>query len=77
MLADAQHPAPTADVGTRINLTTLDARRATLRSIFSQVWLEKRELKAVTPRGIFLPLIGVHHRVRMGWLMGVNYPIHT
>ncbi len=61
-------------MGTLIDLMTLDERRATLRSIFSHLWIEKHELKAITPRGIFLPLIGVYHKVRLGWLMGLNPP---
>ena len=61
-------------MGTLINLVPLAERRAMLRNVFSQVWLEKH-LKAVTPRGIFLPLIGVYHKVRLGWLMGLRHSI--
>jgi site-specific DNA recombinase len=48
-----------SDMPTLLENASIEDRRALTRSLFSHLWIEKREIKAITPTRLFLPLIGV------------------
>jgi hypothetical protein len=36
---------------------TIPERRALVRKVFAQLWMERHELRAITPTGLYLPLL--------------------
>ena len=45
---------------------TIAERRALVRLIFSHLWMERHELKAITPTGLYLPLMAAAHDPEVG-----------
>lgn len=45
------------DLPTLYQAGTIAERQALMRLIFSKLWMERHELKAITPTGLYLPLI--------------------
>lgn len=59
------------DVSKLIAAASTEKRRAFLHHMFSRIYAEGRELKAIVPKAVFLPLIGtIVDGCRLGWLMG-------
>lgn len=47
------------DFGALVDAALPAERRALLRQVFSHLYVDRGELKAVTPTGLYLPLVGV------------------
>lgn len=58
-----------------LDVAPQEEKRMLLRAVYSHLWIEDSELKAVTPTRQYLPLVGV--LLNMGWLKGVNSPIFS
>jgi hypothetical protein len=54
-----------------IAAATQDERKDIVRAVFSHVWATGKAIKAITPRGVFLPLVTLC-LLKMGCLMGLK-----
>jgi hypothetical protein len=54
--------------------TNLDERKDLVRAVFSHIWAAGKKTIAITPRGVFLPLLALWQS-KMGCLMGFRLSI--
>ncbi len=64
-----------ANLGTIIDAATDEERRALVRSVFSKFWADHEGIKAITPTGIYLPLVGAISLGCVGVADGRQLPV--